>query len=501
VNISNQGQSVDSLTNFTQTFDSDFAGSGLSKFARKQFPWNQETRINGEYQFYPNTVGQFSTYPGTVNNGVLELRVVPTPPGELSNAKYVVRGYIVNSVSGNTLNVQATSYWNPFTKTSQVGIHHDIPASGTVRVESTVYNYTSFSNAGGDTYNFQLSGSPSGSAVGTYANFFMEAPFLGCLLTTQDSWAQERGRFVARMKMPAGNWLFPAFWLLPDGPVGNWSIPGEGDVKSEIDIIEMLGHSPEIAYFTAHDNNAAQPQDQYQYYNTAASQGGTIDFSNAYHDYGIDWTLDDQLIWHVDGIEMCRTPVPPTMKDGQGDARFILLNLAYKAEWPVGQRLNDISKGYDRPVDENNLPPLLVEYVKAYQYTVAGTPYISAPTPSSTLSSSNAQFSWTANGATGINSWRLTIGSSPGATNYYDSGVLAANALTVSVSNLPIDGSTLHSRLIYNDGSNNNIDAQYTAWDNPGGPIPSNVYLSHGVSMLPVREFGGKKISIPWFPS
>ena len=75
----------------------------------------------------------------------------------------------------------------------------------------------------------------------------------------------------------------------------------------------------------------------------------------------------------------------------------------------------------------------------------SGDPEITSPAPDSELADSTATFVWSANGAP-VLQWWLYVGSSPGASNHFNSGSLGTN-LTVTAIGLPTDGSQLHVRL------------------------------------------------------
>ena len=58
---------------------------------------------------------------------------------------------------------------------------------------------------------------------------------------------------------------------------------------------------------------------------------------------------------------------------------------------------------------------------------------------------------WNANG-TAVSEWWLYVGTSPGARDILDSGSLGS-ATSMTVNNLPTDGSTVYARLFYRNGS------------------------------------------------
>ncbi|MGB1031773.1 MAG: glycoside hydrolase family 16 protein, partial [Flavobacteriales bacterium] len=66
-------------------------------------------------------------------------------------------------------------------------------------------------------------------------------------ITTKNKITAHSGRFEARIKMPVGQGMWPAFWLLPnDKEYGRWPLSGE------IDITEMVGYSPNTTHGTIH---------------------------------------------------------------------------------------------------------------------------------------------------------------------------------------------------------------------------------------------------------
>ena len=74
--------------------------------------------------------------------------------------------------------------------------------------------------------------------------------FTSGMMTTTGKFAQRYGRFEIRCRIPAGKGLWPAFWLLPE-PF-NW--------PPEIDVLETLGHEPNVVHLSQHWRNPhAQP--------------------------------------------------------------------------------------------------------------------------------------------------------------------------------------------------------------------------------------------------
>ena len=96
--------------------------------------------------------------------------------------------------------------------------------------------------------------------------------------TTNANWLY--GRFVARMKLPAGAGTWPAFWMLPSAsPYGGWPRTGE------IDIMEHVGKDPNIVHQSAH---CALYNGQNGLTKTDSKQVG--DVFDTWHEYRLDWT-------------------------------------------------------------------------------------------------------------------------------------------------------------------------------------------------------------------
>ena len=66
-------------------------------------------------------------------------------------------------------------------------------------------------------------------------------------LKTSGTFAQACGRFEGRMKLPRGQGIWPAFWMLGDNLASaDWPVCGE------IDIMENIGREPSIVHGTLH---------------------------------------------------------------------------------------------------------------------------------------------------------------------------------------------------------------------------------------------------------
>jgi beta-glucanase (GH16 family) len=158
--------------------------------------------------------------------------------------------------------------------------------------------------------------------------------FTSGMMTTYRKFAQQFGWFEIRCRLPKGNGLWPAFWMLPE-PLG-W--------PPEIDVVENLGQDTAVAYFT---NHFSGPDGRH------ASQGSgkvaTPDLSADFHTYAVEWSAQ-AIVWYLDGVEKFRSTrgVPQ-------QPMYLLVNLAVGGSWPV-------------PPDETTRWPASfdVDYVRAY---------------------------------------------------------------------------------------------------------------------------------------
>ena len=132
------------------------------------------------------------------------------------------------------------------------------------------------------------------------------------------------GRFEGRMKLPYGQGLWPAFWLL-GAEGGSWPACGE------IDILENLGREPSIAHGTMHGpgySGSAGP-------GAAYTLPGDAKFSDDFHTFAIEWETD-AIRWYVDGA-LYSTKTPADIGSNTwvfNHPFFFILNVAVGGEWP-----------------------------------------------------------------------------------------------------------------------------------------------------------------------
>ncbi|HEX2554088.1 MAG TPA: glycoside hydrolase family 16 protein [Microvirga sp.] len=141
-------------------------------------------------------------------------------------------------------------------------------------------------------------------------------PYVSGMINTHGAFSQTYGYFEIDAKVPAGQGLWPAFWMLPQS--GNW--------PPEIDVLELLGHDPSSYYVGAHWSGA----DGAHRYDTT-KVGAGLDLSQGFHTYGTLWT-PDSLSFYLDDEQ-----VGPTLDIrglGFDEPMYLLAGLAVGGNWP-----------------------------------------------------------------------------------------------------------------------------------------------------------------------
>ena len=166
-------------------------------------------------------------------------------------------------------------------------------------------------------------------------------------IKTQNKFAHTYGRFEARIKLPIGQGIWPAFWMLgEDFPTVGWPKCGE------IDIMEYRGQAPSRVSGALHGPG----------YSGGNPLGGGYSLPNGgfntdFHLFAVEWTKNS-VTWSVDGIEyMTKTSGNvPSGGDWVFDHPFfIILNVA-------------VGGGFVGPPNSSTVFPqtMLIDYVRVY---------------------------------------------------------------------------------------------------------------------------------------
>ena len=162
------------------------------------------------------------------------------------------------------------------------------------------------------------------------------------------------GKVVVSAKVPEGQGLWPAVWMMPqdENVYGQWPKCGE------IDIMETLGNQTNIAYQTIH---YGEPHGQQQGIKTLDSGS----FSEAFHEYSVEWE-PGEIRFYIDGELMKTINDWFSAVEGEDDKPypapfnqpfFVQMNLAVGGNWPGNpDATTDFSKA-----------EFVVDYVRVYQ--------------------------------------------------------------------------------------------------------------------------------------
>jgi beta-glucanase (GH16 family) len=118
--------------------------------------------------------------------------------------------------------------------------------------------------------------------------------FTSARINTRDRFAFRYGRVEARMRLPGGQGLWPAFWLLPQDDVyGGWAASGEIDIMEAVNLGGAGGNN---VHGTIHFGGA-WPDNQF----TGSSYLVSTDATAEFHTYALEWD-PTELRWYVDDV-------------------------------------------------------------------------------------------------------------------------------------------------------------------------------------------------------
>jgi beta-glucanase (GH16 family) len=179
--------------------------------------------------------------------------------------------------------------------------------------------------------------------------FGQPCAYTSARLLTRGIFAQAYGRFEARLRVPSGQGLWPAFWLLGEnlGEVG-WPSAGE------IDILEIIGREPTLAHGTIHGPG----------YSGGAAIGSPVSlpdnapFHEDFHTFALEWD-ENEIRWYLDDM-LFQTRGPKDLPSGTrwvfDRPMFVILNLAVGGRWPGSPDASTVFPA-----------TLLVDHVRVYR--------------------------------------------------------------------------------------------------------------------------------------
>ncbi|MEK8173522.1 glycoside hydrolase family 16 protein [Streptomyces sp. M19] len=160
---------------------------------------------------------------------------------------------------------------------------------------------------------------------GGYNCWYGSCEYTSARLNTAEKFTTTYGRVEARIKVPQGQGMWPAFWMLGED-IGSAGWPNCG----EIDVMENVGFEPNTVHGTIHGPG----------YSGAGGIGAGYtlpsgNFSDDFHTFAVDWS-PEKIVWSVDGNEY-QTRTPADLNGNQwvfDHPHFVILNLAVGGDWP-----------------------------------------------------------------------------------------------------------------------------------------------------------------------
>ncbi|MGB5578774.1 MAG: glycoside hydrolase family 16 protein, partial [Woeseiaceae bacterium] len=204
-------------------------------------------------------------------------------------------------------------------------------------------------------------------------------------INTEDRFAFKYGRIEARIKMPSGQGLWPAFWMLSQDSDYVCGVDNQGNDRpcvwaatGEIDIVEAInldGTNGNEIFATIHYGGEF-PANQ----STSVTYTPSVDVTESFNTYAIEWD-EDEIRWYFNGLLYAvQDSWNSAALNGGPSAPFdqnfhILLNLAVGGNFPGS------------PNGTTPFPATMqVDWVRVYSGedpsgSAATEPNVSAPTP------------------------------------------------------------------------------------------------------------------------
>jgi beta-glucanase (GH16 family) len=175
---------------------------------------------------------------------------------------------------------------------------------------------------------------------------YLGSSYTSAKIITKGKFEQKYGRIEARIKLPWGKGLWPAFWMI-GANIDEVSWPQCG----EIDIMEYLGNQPTKVFGTVHGPG----------YSGGASIGKTFTlpndrFDNDFHIFGIEWG-ENYINFYVD--DKLYNQITPADVSGEwvfNQPFYLILNVAVGGNLPGS------------PNADTSFPQsMLVDYIRVYE--------------------------------------------------------------------------------------------------------------------------------------
>jgi beta-glucanase (GH16 family) len=146
-------------------------------------------------------------------------------------------------------------------------------------------------------------------------------------IKTQGLYEVQYGKIEARIRIPRGQGIWPAFWMLGK------SVPGlDWPQVGEIDVMENVGKEPSIVHGTVHGPGYSGDKG----ITARRALNGGEQFAQKFHVYGVEWSADS-IDFFVDGkgyAKVTHSSLPAGAAWVFDKPFFLLLNVAVGGSWP-----------------------------------------------------------------------------------------------------------------------------------------------------------------------
>jgi len=153
-----------------------------------------------------------------------------------------------------------------------------------------------------------------------------DGSYTSARLKTESTYTAQYGRIEARIRIPRGQGIWPAFWML-GADIGQVGWPACG----EIDVMENVGYEPTVVHGTIHGPGYSGAQGISAAYTNPTGAA----FADDFHVFGVDWRPEG-ISWSVDGrtyrtVTRASVGSNPWVFD---KPFFVVLNVAVGGGWP-----------------------------------------------------------------------------------------------------------------------------------------------------------------------
>jgi beta-glucanase (GH16 family) len=186
---------------------------------------------------------------------------------------------------------------------------------------------------------------------------YMGAAYTSARIISKGKFEKKYGRIEARIKMPLGQGIWPAFWMLGSNIETAVEVPDDPNTVSwpacgEIDIMEYLGNNPLRIFGTVHGPLYSGGESISKNFYLSNSR-----FDTEFHVFGIEWDKDN-INFYVD--DFLYHSVKPSDVPGDwvfNQSFYLILNVAVGGNLP----------GNPNPQTTSFPQSMLVDYIRVYE--------------------------------------------------------------------------------------------------------------------------------------